>query len=230
MHNTRLWGGVNKFAREDNMELDDSEAAIAEAQKLALSGKAKEAENYFRDLSKKGIPEASVALAQIVAFQGKWDEVLDYGKIFLQNPQISYCYWPFQEAMRQLIVRAVKITGRRSQFQVMLEWSGAVAKAALGSEVWALDSWQKGLDEMAVAVGLKEKKESAAEKPDKEPELTKEEKIKKYEEDIKKTVDDPVLGKDLKHVAKIRSVKPPMKISFGLCHAFLPRPFVGKNA
>lgn len=188
------------------MEPDENEVAIAEGQKLALNGKAKEAENYFRNLSKKGIPEASVALAQIVAFQGKWDEVLDNAKIFLQNPQISYNYWPFQEAMRKLIVRAVKITGRKSQFEVMLEWSAAVGKAALGCEVWAVESWQKGLDEMAVAVGLKEEKKSETDKDEKETELSKEEKIKKYEKDMKRTLDDPVLGKDLKHVAKMRSV------------------------
>lgn len=188
------------------MELDDCdehESAITEGQKLALNGKPKEAEDYFRKLSKSGFPEASVALAQIAAFQGKWDEVLDRGKIFLQNPQISYNYWPFQEAMRKLIVRAVKISGRESQFEVMLEWSAAVGRAALGCEVWAMDSWQKGLDEMAIAVGLKEAPEE--DKDEKEPELTKEEKIKKYEEDMKKTVNDPVLGKDPKHVTKMRS-------------------------
>lgn len=184
------------------MEPGGHETAIAEGQKLALNGKAKEAEDYFRNLSKKGIPEASIALAQIVAFRGDWDEVLDRGKIFLQNPQISYNYWPFQEEMRKLIVRAVKITGREIQFEVMLEWSEAVGRAALGCELCAMESWQKGLDEMAVAVGLKEK---ASEVEEQETKLTKEEKIKKYEEHMKKTVDDPVLGKDPKHVAKMGS-------------------------
>lgn len=188
------------------MDLDENEAAITEGQKLALNGKPKEAEDYFRNLSKKGIPEASVALAQILAFRGKWDEVLDHGKVFLQNPHISYNYWPFQEAMRKLIIRAVKTTGREIQFEVMIEWSGAVAKAALCSEVWALESFQKGLDDMAVAVGLKEKEESLADDSVNEPELSKEEKIKKYEQEIKKTIDDPILGKDLKHVAKMRCV------------------------
>lgn len=84
----------------------------------------------------------------------------------------------------------------------MLEWSAAVGRAALGCELWAMESWQKGLDEMAVAVGLKEK---ASEVEEQETKLTKEEKIKKYEEHMKKTVDDPVLGKDPKHVAKMRS-------------------------
>lgn len=83
----------------------------------------------------------------------------------------------------------------------MLEWSAAVGRAALGCELWAMESWQKGLDEMAVAVGLKEK---ASEVEEQETKLTKEEKIKKYEEHMKKTVDDPVLGKDPKHVAKMR--------------------------
>ena len=188
------------------MDLEENEAAIVEGQKLALNGKSKEAEDYFRNLSKKGIPEASVALAQILAFQGKWNEVLDHGKVFLQNPHISYNYWPFQEAMRKLIIRAVKITGRESQFEVMIEWSGAVAKAALSPEVWALESFQKGLDDMAIAVGLKEKEESATDESNNEPELSKEERIKKYEQEIKKTIEDPVLGKDLKHVAKIRCV------------------------
>ena len=196
-----------QFARElKEMELGEAEAAIKEGQKLALNGRGKDAEDYFRNLSKKGIPEASVALAQIVAFQGKWDEVLNDGKIFLQNPQISYNYWPFQEAMRKLIVRAVKITGRRKEFEVMLEWSGAVGKAALSCEVWALESWVKGLDEMAVDVGLIEEKTSVTETTKKKPELTKEEKIGKYEEDMKRTLNDPVLRKDLKHVAKMRSV------------------------
>lgn len=192
------------------MEFDtgfkQSDAAIKEGQKLALNGRPKEAEDYFRNLSKKGIPEAFVALAQFFAFQGKWDEVLDHGKIFLQNPHISYNYWPFQEAMRKLITRAVKITGRENQFQVMIEWSGAVAKAALSSETWALESFQQGLDDMAIAVGLKEKEGSPVDETNKEPELSREEKIKKYEQEIKKTIDDPVLGKDLKHVAKIRCV------------------------
>lgn len=188
---------------DKNMD-EENEAAITEGKKLALNGKSKEAEDYFRNLSKKGIPEASVALAQIFAFQGKWNEVLDHGKVFLQNPHISYNYWPFQEAMRKLITRAVKITGRESQFEVMLEWSGAVARATLSSEVWAVESFQKGLDDMAVAVGLKEKEEPAEDESNKEPELSKEEKIKKYEQEIKKTIEDPVLGKDLKHVAKIR--------------------------
>ena len=188
------------------MEFEENDVAIVQGLKLALNGKPKEAEDYFRNLSKKGIAEASVALAQILAFQGKWDEVLDHGKIFLQNPHISYNYWPFQEAMRKLITRAVKITGRQSQFEVMIEWSAAVAKAALSSETWALESFQKGLDDMAVWVGLKEREEPDADETNKDPELSKEEKIKKYEQDMKKTIEDPVLGKDLKHVAKMRCV------------------------
>ena len=204
------------------MELDEHDAAIAEGQKLALNGKAKGAEDYFRKLSNSDFPEASVALAQIAAFQGKWDEVLDRGKIFLQNPQISYNYWPFQEAMRKLIVRAVKITGRQSQFEVMLEWSAAVGRAALGCEVWAVESWQKGLDEMAVAVGLKEACMYEEDKDKKQPELTKEEKIKKYEEDMKKTVNDPVLGKDSKHVSKMRSSLFVLKSMQSLCTGIPP--------
>lgn len=33
----------------------------------------------------------------------------------------------------------------------------------------------------------------------KEPELSKAEKIKRYDQEIKKTIEDPVLGKDLNH-------------------------------
>lgn len=80
---------------------------------------------------------------------------------------MSYNYWPFQEAMRKVITRAVNITGTERQFEVMIEWSGTVAKAAFFSEVWVLESFQKELDNMApvmssVAVDLKEKEELVA--------------------------------------------------------------------
>ena len=184
------------------MDLDENERALVEGQKRALNGKAIEAEEYFTNLRKKGIPEGSIALAQILAFKGKWEEVLEYGKTFLQNPSISYNYWPFQEAMRKLIVRAVKVTGKKSQIQVMVDGSRVVAREVLGGEDWALDSFLKGLDDMLVAVGVKEDEQPAtsAEKA----KLSKEEKTKKYEAEVKKTSDDPILGKDLKHVAKIR--------------------------
>ncbi|KAJ7350196.1 hypothetical protein OS493_037776 [Desmophyllum pertusum] len=84
---------------------------------------------------RKELPRPSVALAQILAFQGKWDEVLDHGKIFLQNIRIiSYNYWPFQEAMRKLITRAVKITGRQSQSRLYDYERGKLIRVYLDNE------------------------------------------------------------------------------------------------
>lgn len=186
---------------------DEVPPGVLEGQKLAMNGKWQQAEQQFRSLVTKGVPHGSVALAQILAFQGKWDEVIENCKIFFENPEISWNYWPFQEAMRQLLVRAAKVTGNISRVAAIIEMAKPVARAALRSEPWIMKSFHRGLEQMQVSLKLKEKLEPNPDFPEPQPagpELSLQEKIEKYEKDMENTLNDPDLNKDKNHVTKMR--------------------------
>ena len=111
---------------------------LKQARQMALRGRVEEALPLLRDYADKGDTSASASLAELLAFQGEWQECLEYAGAFMARPQSVYAGNIFDD-MVCLLARA----GRETRQWTLLLHLTQAAKQRLEENIAEYDPSKK---------------------------------------------------------------------------------------